>query len=141
MGTESREFQANFHIFFISFPEQPRIKLDEFSCLSLNTIKDSFTRPPTNLTNITKACLFKYNERILPPKNKKNPIKLLIYLFFHLFIYLFIYLSLIRIFAARMSLLFKEKQARTLAILASFVFIQTKSRILICSYHVETLTA
>ena len=30
---------------------------------------------------------------------------------------------------------------RTLATLASFEFIQTKSRILICSYHVETLMA
>ena len=36
-----------------------------------------------------------------------------------------------------MSLLFKEHQASTSAILASLAFIQTKSRILIWSYHVE----
>ena len=124
------EFRANFHIFFSSYsPNSLALDLMEF--LSQSS-KIPFIRPPTNLTNITKTCLFKYIERILPPKNKKKSYKTSD---------LFIYLFLIRIFAARVSLLFKEQQARTLAILASFAFIQTKSRILICSYHEETLTA
>ena len=61
---------------------------------------------------------------------KKNPIKKSDF-----------FLFLIRIFPARVSLLFKEQQASTSAILATLAFIQTKSRILICSYYVETLMA